>query len=53
MKNILAPFALLGLLAVSSVSLYGCEGEAEQAGERIDDATERMGDKIEDATDKK
>jgi hypothetical protein len=34
------------------VSMSACDGGAEEAGEKIDDAVEEAGDKIEDATDK-
>lgn len=53
MKTKIAHWLLIGVLAVSSMSIYGCEGGAEKAGEDVDDAVEEMGDKIEDATDKK
>lgn len=53
MKTKLAHWVFMALFAVSSLSLYGCDGGAEEAGEDIDDAVEQMGDKIEDATDKK
>jgi hyperosmotically inducible protein len=47
-KSLLAAAALLSLLALSA-----CEqkGPAERAGEQLDNAVENAGDKIEDATD--
>lgn len=47
-------FALF--LGISFAGIYGCpdtgDGQAEKAGEKIDDATEDVGDKMEDVGDK-
>ncbi len=40
------------LLLGSAFAFAGCNGDAENAGEKIDDAIEDAGDEIEDATDK-
>ena len=44
---------LAGTAVLASVTLSSCEGKAEKAGEKIDNAVEKAGDKIENATDKK
>lgn len=38
--------------SVALTTLTSCEGKAENAGEKIDNAVEKAGDKIENATDK-
>lgn len=50
----LKKLALPVLAVLIVIGLAACEkkGPAEEAGEKIDNATEKMGDKIEDATDK-
>ena len=42
----------LALGAASLASLSSCDGKAETAGEKIDEAVDDAGDAVEDATDK-
>lgn len=43
---------VLSLLIGSAFAVAGCDGKAENAGEKIDKAVEKAGDKIDDAADK-
>jgi hypothetical protein len=51
MNKLKGILALLALLVVGS-ALVSCDGRAERAGKKIDNAVEKAGDKIEDATDR-
>lgn len=48
----LAPWVLLGLVAVSSASLYGCDESLEPAANTSDGKAETHSEKIEGTTEK-
>jgi hypothetical protein len=53
-KIVLIAYAALPLVicASSLATLTSCDGKAETAGEKIDEAVDDAGDAVEDATDK-